>query len=133
MSYEPSYYSATWDEDGTKYVLARITRPSTAYSMVIASATDFSSITRAVYAVPSSTVISASTALTLASVVLSAYSTGNIWDADGTGFNFVDRVPSTCFPNAGVNELVEYKFTLTSGDEGYLRVRGPVLGRTEGS
>lgn len=127
---EPQYYPTVFDEDGTKYILARVLRKNTTHSMVIPATSDFTSITRGVYSVPSSTVIVAATTLTTTDVILSALSTGNIWDfsvGGSTGFNFIDTVPTTAFPTGGQVVQVEYKFTMTAGDVYSLRVRGPVL------
>ena len=122
--YEPQYYSGVFDEDGTKYILARITRVSSTYDMVAVASTDVSSVTRTVYSVPSSTVIQATT--TLSNVVI-GLSTGSIWTKDETGFNFIDLVPAASFPRPDEVVTIEYKFTYLDGSVYYLRARGPVL------
>ena len=122
----PQYYKTVWMEDGTGYVTARITRKNSSHAMVIPATSDFTSITRGAYSVPSSSVISAATTLTTTDVVLTALSTANIWTVDSTGFNFIDTVPSTYFANANQQVRVEYLFTLTSGEKFALQVDGPV-------
>ena len=126
MAEEPKYHPAVFDEDSSKYVLARITRASTSYSMTAIASTDITSITRAVYSVPSSTTILASTTLTVGNVVI-ATSTANIWDKDESGFCFVDLVPAAAFPNANETVLIQYIFTFVDGVTFPLRIRGPVL------
>jgi hypothetical protein len=127
---EPQFYATIWDEDGSKYVLARVKRKNSTHDMSVPATSDVSSITRVVYSIPSSTVILASTTLTTSDVFLSAMSTGNIWDTSlggTTGFNFIDNIPVGAFATGNANVLVEYKITLTAGDVFPLRVRGPVL------
>ena len=129
---EPQVYTTVWNEDGTAYVLARVMRKNSSHSMVVPASSDVSSITRAVYSMPSSTVVLASTTLTTSDVLLTALSTGDVWTVDATGFNFVDIVPATAFPTANQDIKVEYKWTLTDSTVFPLAVRGPVLG-IEGS
>ena len=124
--YEPQYYSSVFDEDGSKYVLARVTRKNFSHDMVAIASSDVTSITRTIYSVPSSTVVSASTTLTVANVVVTT-STGNIWTKDETGFNFIDLVPAASFPKPEELVTIEYKFTYVDGVVTYLRARGPVL------
>lgn len=126
MAYEPQYVAAIFDEDSSKYVLARVTRPNSSWNMTAITSTDITSITRAVYSVPSSTIILTSTTLTTTNVVITT-STGTIWTKDGDGFNFVDAVPVTAFPNPNETVLIEYKFTFVDNTIFPMRVRGPVL------
>ena len=123
----PVTYRATVNEDGTAYVLARILRKDSNHAMSVPATSDFSSITRGVYLTRTSTAVLAATTLTTTNVVLSSLSTGNIWTADSTGFNFIDTVPSSGFPDGGEVYTLEYKFTLASGEVGWMTIHATAM------
>ena len=112
-------YPATVTEDGDAYALARLTKKDSSHNMVIATSSDISTIVRTV-TIEGTTVIGPTSLTPSSSNVLASYSTGDIWDVDTTGFNFIDLLPSTAFPNGGVTYRLEYKFTTTGGNVYFL-------------
>ncbi len=114
------------------YVLVRLKKKDSSHNMVIVASTDFTSIKRAVYNVLTEVAVLAEATLTLSSVVLAALSTGSIWTADTTGFNFIDPILTTDFPSGSSIVRVEYEFIMTSGEVYHLRVEGPVVARMAG-
>ena len=109
-------YQTVYGEDSSAYIMARVMRKNSSHAMVAVVAADMSSIIRNVYQTDGSMLVLGPTTLTVADVILSALSTGNIWTVDSTGFNFIDTIPTTAFPTGGATYRVEYKFTLTGGE-----------------
>ncbi len=127
MANKPKIWRAKWNEDGTAYVMARIMRKNDSQNLVAAVPADISSVTRKVYKTSDESVVLGPTALTVSTVFLSALSTGTIWTADTTGFNFLDVVPPTAFPDGDTEYQIEYKITLTGGEVFWLLVVGSSL------
>lgn len=116
MSQQPTIVHAVVFEDGDAYVLARITKKDASHNKVAIVPADVSTVSRKVLLVSDGSTIIGPTPLTVANVVLSALSTGTIWEVDTTGFNFIDLVPATAYPTGEAEVAVEYKFTLTGGE-----------------
>ena len=110
-------------EDGTAYAMSRLKKKNSSHNLVIVAQSDFATISRKVIRKSDLSTVLDSTNLTIATVVLSALSTGDIWTKDQTGFNFIDTVPSTAFPVGGEDYNLEYLFTMTSGEVWPLVIR----------
>lgn len=118
------------DEDGSAVCLARVTKEDASHNMVIATTADFSSITRTVYDEAGTVVIGPDAMTINSSLILAAYSTGNIWNNyDSTGFNFENTIPATAFPEPDRLYLVVYKLTFTGGSP-IVYVKGHARPRT---
>ena len=133
---EPQFYEATWNEDGTAKVKARLTRENDSYNIVPLLQANVTSITRAVYILDTGVLVIGPTTLSAASCILDTVSTGTGWtqdDADAPGedglygFNFYDTIPITAFPDGDEEYVVEYTFTLTSGEVFPLRIKGTAV------
>jgi hypothetical protein len=127
MANKPKVFKCKWNEDGSAYVLARIEKKDSSYDLVPAQQADVSSIVRRVFRTSDSTLILGPTTITVATAVLDSLSTGSIWDADSTGFNFFDTVPPTAFPDGDTEYRVEYKITMADGFVSWLLVAGTSL------
>lgn len=127
MANKPKVYKAKWNEDGTAYVMARVMRKNSSQNLVAAVAADVSSVTRRVFLVSDESVVLGPTTLVVADTFLASLSTGSIWTADTTGFNFIDVVPPTAFPAGETEYRIEYKITLTGGEVFWLLVTGTSL------
>jgi len=127
MANKPKVFKTKWNEDGSAYVMARAMRKNASHNLVALVPADVSSVVRRVFTTSDETVILGPTTLTVSDVILASLSTGNIWTADTTGFNFVDTVPPTAFPNGETEYRIEYKITLTGGEVFWLLVSGTSL------
>ena len=101
-------------EDGDIYVLMRVMKITANYNQVPALQADFATIKRAVWNEDSDATVLAQSTLTIASVMLNALSLGDIWTADKSGFNFIDKVPKTAVPSDATFSI-EYEFTTSAG------------------
>lgn len=62
------------------------------------------------------TVVVASTALTIATVIFDTLQTDAKWTVDATGYNFLQILPRTAIPDGGTVYTVQHKFTaVTTG------------------
>lgn len=113
-----------WQEDGTCYTLARITRKDSSHNIVPVQQVNVSSIVRNVYKAATATLVLGPTSILKANAILDTLSQGTVWTADNIGFNFIDEVPPTAFPIGDDVYQVEYKFTLTSGEVYWLVYKG---------
>ena len=127
MASKPKIYKTRWNEDGSAYVMARAMRKNSSQNLIAVVPADVSSVSRKVFKVSDGSVIIGPTTLVTADVILSALSTGSIWTVDSTGFNFIDTVPATAFPDGDTDYQVEYKITLTGGEVFWLIVSGMSL------
>lgn len=127
MANKPKVYKAKWAEDGSAYVMARVMKKDDSQNLVAAVAADISTISRRVFTAADGAVVLGPTTLTVSSVMLASLSTGSIWTADSTGFNFLDVVPPTAFPDGDTEYQIEYKFTMTGGEVFWLLVTGTSL------
>lgn len=127
MANKPKVFKAKWNEDGTAYVMARVMRKNDSQNLVAAVPADVSSVIRRVFTTVDDSVVLGPTTLTVADVFLSSLSTGSIWTADTTGFNFIDVVPPAAFPDGDTEYRIEYKITLTGGEVFWLLVTGTSL------
>lgn len=59
-------------------------------------------------------------------VATSVYNTLQSWDVDETGYNFLDVIPGTAFPDGDSQYEVEYVFTTTPAADGPLKILGVV-------
>lgn len=107
-------YQANVMEDGDAYAMARVYKKSAGHNMVVVAVADFTSITRTVYDTTDDSTVIGPTTLVTADVILAALSTGDIWDVDSVGFNFIDQVPNTAFPNGNRTYRLLYTFTTTT-------------------
>lgn len=98
-------------EDTTVTLLARVMVDSS-NTLTAAVQSDFSAISYTVYS--GGVVVTASTSLTIASVIYNTLQTGTIWGVDSTGFNFKATIAASSFPTGATTYLVEVKFTLAS-------------------
>lgn len=92
------------------YLLGRVPKLDASYNKVVAVAADVASISYTIYNHATGAVISGPTSLTPADVMLSAYSTGTVWQEDTTGFNFIAILASALF-TADVVHRIKVTFT----------------------
>jgi hypothetical protein len=65
-------------------------------------------------------------ALTIADLIYDTLQTGDLWDADATGYNFlheIDTSTNEAFATAGKTYLVDFELTPASGQEIHVRFR----------
>ena len=102
-------------------------RKNSSQNLVALVPADVSSITRKVFKTSDGSTVIGPTTLTISDTILASLSTGTIWTVDTTGFNFVDTVPPTAFPDGDTEYQIEYKITLTGGEVFWLLVAGTSL------
>ena len=107
-------------EDTTVTLLGRVVVDAS-HTLQAAVQSDFSTIAYVVWS--DGAVVTASTSLTVSSVIYNSYqgvngrTLGNsIWSVDDTGFNFKTKIASTSFPTGSKTYVVEVTYTLASGD-----------------
>lgn len=115
-------FNVVWGEDSDVTVLGRVVARNGSGAAVtdegnLLQQADVSSISYKTFDLDSDTPTAAieSGALTVASVILDAAVTGEIWTQDATGYNFIHDVPASWFPTGGHRYAIEYKFTLSGG------------------
>lgn len=127
MANKPKIFKTKFNEDGSAYVMARAMRKNSSQNLVALVPADVSSVVRRVFTTSDGAVVIGPTTLTVSDVILGSLSTGTIWTVDTTGFNFVDTVPATAFPDGDTEYQIEYKITLTGGEVFWLLVSGTSL------
>ena len=127
MASRPKIYKTRWNEDGSAYIMARAMRKNSSQNLVPLTPSDVASVVRRVFTTSDGAVVLGPTTLDVSSCVLSSLSTGTIWTADATGFNFVDTVPPSAFPDGETEYQIEYKIALTGGEVFWLLVAGTSL------
>lgn len=126
--------SVGWKEDGSCSVLARLTArgASGAATGVDGEGSwvqqaDVSSIGMKLFDLDSDTpdTPTETETLTVSSVVLDTPDeTGEVWDVDDIGYNFVHDLANTYFPSPLRRYRVEYTFTLVGGIVAHLSLEG---------
>lgn len=125
-------FETVWTEDGSMYVMARVSKKDASHNKVPILTTDFGTITRSIYDLATGLLVtgmgSNPETLIIATVVLNTLSTGTFWTKDTIGFNFIDLVPATAFPSDDREFLYEAKFTTSGSVVSHLRIKGPAVG-----
>lgn len=112
-------WTKTSNEDEPVVAAARIINPATQDPALQA---DVSSITRNVYLKSDGSLISTATLVKVDTI----FDTLQPWDKDGTGYNFRDIIPGSCFPNGPEVYEVEHTLEMTTASNGPLHVVGKV-------
>jgi len=117
-------FQITVFEDGGAYVMGRVLGNA---GTAITQAT-ISGITYYINDLFDGSVVVASTALTVSSVVFDTYQTSDPrWTEDTTGYNFATALPAGSFPSGNRVSLVTFKFDPVSGEDFYMQVKATVL------
>ena len=120
----PLIIRVTVFEDSAFNVMARVY----GNNAELVTAASMSTVTWAVTDMRSDAEIVAPTALVVSSVVFDSLQTGDEWDADEIGYNFLHTVPASTFTDGGVRAQIEYRATPVSGEPfDILWVRATVL------